>query len=502
MSKELNFRRGRVHKPVDHNGNLFQRITHSINKMSGAKFSFIVLMLVGAIVSVLFFAPISARNAINNVINIPNVIDTNANCNDLLNPACWTDSFFPSLPETDGLTNALLIGLDTREGESGLMNTDTIMLASYDHEKKKVFLYSFPRDLYVPYEINGKGPYYQKINAIYAAGETNKNLDGMTLLKENIEEWFGMEIHYTAKVNFNTVTDIVDALGGITIALEEDYTDVYPYKELSPELQKDCKRAVDLPLYCVFKFEKGEHELDGEHALIYARMRQYSSDFDRARRQQQVVSAIKSKFLEGDLNLIDKAKFAWDTYSAIMDKDNVESNLKYNDLIGAMRLVDKADLNPIQIVLDPSFGGGGYFVPDSVNGMYVVKLKGNSFDSAVDYIDNLKQYPDVYQEKANILLVNASGTQTSEVGKLSRAGIPFGTVNIVPRTKSEESGVVIYVFENTKVETLNFLKEYFNTTKVRFSPEDWSITQSGYKEDILVVEGPMATPTPSASITE
>lgn len=493
MTQELNFRKGRDGRHSPKSENIFRKINRNINRMSGFNFSVLVVVFVSIIVYLLFFAPESTTKAFKDAINIHNFLDTNANCNDIMDPSCWTDSFFPNLQKTNNLTNALLIGMDTRESGSGsgLMNTDTIMLASYDHKTGKVYLISFPRDLYVPYKINGKGPYNQKINAIYAAGETSKNKNGMELLKQNIEDWLGIEIHYTAKVNFNTVVDIVDSLDGVKINVETDYTDVYPYKELPADLQKECVRATDLPAYCVFKFKKGEHELDGEHALIYARMRQYSSDFDRARRQQDVVQAIKNKFLEGDLNIVQKAKFAWDTYSTITNQDNVQSNIKYNDLLAGLRLIDKADLNPIQIVLDPTFGGGGYLVPDSVNEIYVVKLVGNSFEPIRKYIDNLKDYPDLYKEKANILLSNSSGLSTGKTLSLTKMDIPFKNLNYVVRTKSKENGTIIYVFDNTKIETLNFLKEYFNTSKVRFSPEDWEIKQSGYKEDILVVEGPL-----------
>lgn len=502
MSKDLNYRIGRTSRHIEQSSNshgFFGRINRSINRMSGTKFSIITIFLIGVIGFLLFFAPDAASRVINSV--VPDIVSEE--CKDILNPSCWTDTFFPELPEDEGMTNALLIGLDTREAGdsgSGLMNTDTMMLASFDHKSGKVYLISFPRDLYVPYRINGKGPYYQKINAVYAAGQTSKAHNGMEVLKENMEDWMNIKIHYTAEVNFSTVIDIVDALGGVKVNVEKDYTDVYPYKELPADLQKDCSRAVDLPLYCVFDFEKGEHELDGEHALIYARMRQYSSDFDRARRQQQVVDAIKDKFVEGDMSLIDKVKFAWDTYKAISDKDNVKSNIDYNTLLAGMKVIDDIDHEPVQIVLDPTFGGGGYFVPDSIDGIYVVKIKGNNFDLVNAYISNLKKNPDIYKEAANVLLANASGIQATKSLELTKEKLPFKYLNYVSRTKSEESGTIIYVFDNTKVETLNFLKDYYETSKVRFTPEDWSVKQSGYKEDILVIEGPKAVA--SASPTD
>lgn len=417
-------------------------------------------------------------------------------CKDMLNPECWTSTFFPKLKETNNLTNALLIGVDTRDGNSGLMNTDTIIVASYNHTTGKTLLVSFPRDLYVPYKVNGRGPYYQKVNAVYAAGELSNQKNGMEVLKSNIEGWLDIEIHYTGKVNFNTVTEVVDDLGGIDITLAKDYVDVYPYSELSPALQQTCSRATDLPQYCVFKFNAGVNHFDGEHALIYARMRQYTSDFDRARRQQEVIDAAKSKFLSGDESTLDKAKYAWKLFETVRDEDNVEASITYNDILGGLFILDKADLNPINVVLDPSFGNGKYLVATSVpmGGVdaYVVKVLDPTFANIRAELELIQQNPGLYEDKAKVVISNQSGiafTPSSKALKLKEEGVYFNQLTYITQPKSLDYGIKILVFNN-KPETIKYLQSYFDTQSVIYNPVEAGFSQSGFKEDIKVIVNP------------
>ncbi len=282
----LNFQQKRKKESI------FSKFNNFLNKLSFSQYLILVVLICGISIFAFDQVPFLFNSKNGNETHAEDL--NNDSCNNIFDPSCWTGSFFPELKQKDHLTNALLVGLDTRNSNSGLMNTDTILLASYDHETGKTLLISFPRDLYVPYIYNGKGPFMTKINSIYAIGE-NSGEDGLKLLKSNIEEWFDIEIHYSAKVYFNTVVDLVDKMGGIDIDVEKDYVDIYPYDELSETRKQDCQIPENYPSYCLFKFEEGINHLSGEEALIYARMRQYTSDFDRARRQQQVIDAIKTK---------------------------------------------------------------------------------------------------------------------------------------------------------------------------------------------------------------
>ena len=80
-------------------------------------------------------------------------------CTNILNPECWTDAFKPQLKQTNGYTNVLILGLDTRPNGS-LLNTDSIIVGSYNHNTRKTMLISIPRDFY-------SQKYKVKISAVY-----------------------------------------------------------------------------------------------------------------------------------------------------------------------------------------------------------------------------------------------------------------------------------------------------------------------------------------------
>jgi len=182
------------------------------------------------------------------------------------------------LQQTDkNRINILLLG---RAGEHypGRNLTDTIMLASIDTKTHQVALLSFPRDLYVPI---GQGPNYTKINAIYQIGLDTQ--DGISLLRDTIEKISGEPIHYSIIVDFDGFEKTIDALDGISVDVPRDLLDTrYPGKNYS---------------YETFEMKKGWQKLDGATALKYVRERHSDpeGDFGRAKRQQQVMQAVRDK---------------------------------------------------------------------------------------------------------------------------------------------------------------------------------------------------------------
>lgn len=545
QSSKFNMSQFREKKP-----NIFKRFNNFLNNLS--TFQYILLVIVIATITIFSFDQISRY------INNNSSGDTYAeglgnsnSCKNPLDPNCWGNGLFPELKQKDDLTNALLIGLDTRDNDSGLLNTDTILLASYDHKTGKTMLISFPRDLYVPYKVNGNGPYNTKINSIYAIG-VNSGQDGMELLKSNIEDWFDIEIQYTAKVYFETVIQIVDSMGGIDIELSQDYTDIYPFIELSPEYQASCKAPDNYPDYCLFTFYEGINHLSGEEALIYSRMRQYSSDFDRARRQQQVLDAIKEKGISDEGSIVDKAQFGWGIYQTLQDENSINSNIEYKDLLAGLFLLDKADLDPIKIVLDPSFAGGGLLTETSipltedVGGegstetnieetstteevviepttetttepiidttgtgeaveetvetipepviptMYVILLPDNSFDKVKAVIDKIRLSPDLYREKAVVTVVNASGEAIStfaEIIDMKDSMIFWGKFSQIEGEKRiEDYKYTIYVFDDEKEKTVDQIKKYLgDDSTIVYVDGQSDELQTSNKEHIKIV---------------
>jgi hypothetical protein len=117
---------------------------------------------------------------------------------------------------------------------------------------------------------------------------------------------FGVPIHYYALVDFSSYRQIVDAVGGIDLVVECPFHDTYPDPE-SPTGQTD----IDL--------EPGVHHLDGKFALWYVRSRWNTSDFDRHRRQQQVLRAILRQAL--NTNMLARVPELWDVYQEAVETD-------------------------------------------------------------------------------------------------------------------------------------------------------------------------------------
>jgi LCP family protein required for cell wall assembly len=183
----------------------------------------------------------------------------------------------PLQGENTGRVNILLLG---RAGEHypGKNLTDTVIMMSIDTENKKVALLSLPRDLYAPIPHTNL---YTKINSIYQYG-LSQNINAAPL-RESVEEITGQKINYFFVLDFDGFEKTVDALGGITVDVLRDFYDPsYPGKNYS---------------YETFAIKKGWQKLDGATALKYVRERHNDpeGDFGRAKRQQQVIQAIKDK---------------------------------------------------------------------------------------------------------------------------------------------------------------------------------------------------------------
>ena len=108
--------------------------------------------------------------------------------------------------------NVLLVGFDSREGSySG--NTDVMMVASLNKKTKQIKLVSFLRDTYCYIETE-KGSYYTKLNAAYSLG-------GIECLEKTIENNYKIEIDNYVLVNFESFKAIIDAMGGVTVKVEQ-----------------------------------------------------------------------------------------------------------------------------------------------------------------------------------------------------------------------------------------------------------------------------------------
>jgi LCP family protein required for cell wall assembly len=157
--------------------------------------------------------------------------------------------------------NVLVLGIDTRDGDRTTQNTDTMIVVSLD---------PFPRDVYV----NKPGTFQGKINGAFAFG-------GPDLVRRLTSDLLGIKIHSYALVNFEAFNRIVNGVGGLIVDVKRPVRD-----ELYPTVDYGVERVNITP---------GPQLMFGDTALRYARSRHDTNDYSRAKRQQDVLGALRVK---------------------------------------------------------------------------------------------------------------------------------------------------------------------------------------------------------------
>ncbi len=201
-------------------------------------------------------------------------------------PASVSDITPPPLLTSNETVNFLLVGSDRRPAGTS-HRTDTILIAIVWYREGQVSLISIPRDTWLYIPTVGM----QRINTAYQSGEAGGYAGGgMGLLKDTILQNFGIRIDHTAMVEFDGFRRMVDTLGGIDVPISCPYTD---WRLISPGLDENDENN-----WWLYTVGPGQVHMDGDLALWYARSRSKSSDFDRGRRQQEVIRTIFQKALQ------------------------------------------------------------------------------------------------------------------------------------------------------------------------------------------------------------
>lgn len=369
-----------------------------------------------------------------------------------------------------GHTNILLLGVGG-EGHDGANLTDTMIVASVDYKNHVVPMLSIPRDLYVENEVVGWGT---RLNAIYESiyDETGSHETAITELQSEIETMLGLDIHYYAMVNFEGFEDIVDAVGGIEVNVESEiYDPFYPAKNTS------------YATYDPFYIEPGLQELDGETALKYARSRHTTSDFDRARRQQEVINAIKDKALSLGF-LLNPSKIS-NTFSAI--SDNFKTNLSLNEILNLAGKADKFSSDSVvsEVIHDLPYESGGFlYTPEreAYGGAFVLVPYVDTFEELHTFAQLFFYHPDIYQNQTPIEVLN--GTLAPSLAGLSKMYLQRYGFNIVQYGNANEKGLpktMIYVRDEEalkKDETVDMLRsltfgEISYEVPLEYQAENW-----------------------------
>ncbi len=375
-------------------------------------------------------------------------------------------------------TNILLVGIDTRES-GGLLNTDTIILASYDYETHDVTMISVPRDFHV--EIDKDVKWYVRINSIYASSEVKKEGTGIQALKRSVERLTDQEIQYYAMVDFKAFAEIVDAVGGVDINVENNFTDyMYPsgngYKTVS--------------------FKAGPQTMDGATALIYSRSRHSAqnnegTDFARARRQQKVIVALKEKLTSNDS--LSNPKTVMSIISSIAGNIKV-SEFTIKDIEAAFELLkdfDKNEGNVYSFVLDPSVGGYSLVETKSLeSGAYAIgpKLGLGNYEDIIEFVQLAKQYPQLYSENAKIMVYNTGlgFNEAKEIATEITEKFPYLNITFAGTLYQNKQGTVIYSKDEDHTGTIKELNKILDADS-KEKPE--YITSNLNGEDVTILLG-------------
>jgi len=187
----------------------------------------------------------------------------------------------------DARINVLLVGVDSSEARTHAL-TDTLIVVSVDPVTGAVAMVSFPRDI-ARFELPDGRIYRGKINSLmsWAKAHPDEFPDGpLQTVSRALGHLLGVPIDLYASIDLAGFAQMIDRVGGVTI---------------------DNQRAIDDPGYggwsdgrIGFRLPAGMHTLDGETALAFVRTRKGAgdNDFNRARRQQQLLVALQRELVD------------------------------------------------------------------------------------------------------------------------------------------------------------------------------------------------------------
>lgn len=263
--------------------------------------------------------------------------------------------------------NVLVLGIRGVNDPNGGLLSDTIMVISLEPKTGKAALISIPRDLYVEMPHHN---FKNKINEVYVHGIEDEDWKrGLKYSKEAVADVTGLDIHYATSVDFKAFKEIIDTFGGVTITLDKPFSEKNQFAE----------GIIELPA--------GRQVIDGDTALLFVRARFSTSDFDRAKRQQQVLLAIKEKAFS--LNVLSNPAKIISILNSLGNHVKTDAELwEIKELVVLMQKMDVTDVK--RKVFDTSENGLLYASRDD-NGSYILLPEGDSFNKIKEVCGDIFQ---------------------------------------------------------------------------------------------------------------
>lgn len=286
------------------------------------------------------------------------------------------------LRSTKGRSNILLLGMGG-SNHKGANLTDSIILISLDLSSADTVLLSIPRDIWID-------SLKTKINSTYYFGEQQKEGGGLILIKAAVEEVIGQPVHYAISIDFDGFKRAVDLVGGLDIVVPEIFND---YKYPIPGMEEAEPEELR---YEHFRVDAGLQKMSGERALKYVRSRNaegpQGTDFARSRRQQQVLTAFKSKVISLETILSpSRIKELAQTFS-----DSITTDMTESEYISLAKLAIKARNETIRSGIleeeDKEIGREGLLVnpsPGKYQNQWVLVGRNESWYQVHEYVESL-----------------------------------------------------------------------------------------------------------------
>lgn len=207
--------------------------------------------------------------------------------------------------------NILISGNDSFGSLDENARSDVDMLVTINPVTSTILLTSIPRDSYVKEVCNDYACNYGAYDKL-----THTGIYGVDTTKDTIENMLDIDINYVYRVNFTSMIDIVDALGGVDVTVSEGMAVSKFYTNSNLE-----------------GVHEGENCLDGKRALAYSRERKayLDGDLQRARNQQQVLQAMFKKATSPEIikNYTSLLKALVGAFDTNMTTQEITSFIKY-----------------------------------------------------------------------------------------------------------------------------------------------------------------------------
>lgn len=234
----------------------------------------------------------------------------------------------------EDVVNILLVGTDSRDPNADMGRSDSMMLVSFNNKEQKITAVSFLRDTLV--EIDGYGQ--TRLGHAYAYG-------GVGLLINTLNKTYNLDIQNYITINFDNLINIIDEIGGVPVYITEEEAEYYRQNGM-PDIQS------------------GEMTLTGSQALAHARNRTLGNDFERTRRQRNVIYGIYQKIMadKNPANLLPLVNFSM---------GQVQTNMGVTDIYNlAKEVLGTDNLNTQQA----SVPNEGTFADAEYEGMAVLQM--------------------------------------------------------------------------------------------------------------------------------